>query len=94
MEMQTRNSTGGNRNVMSIEPVEGIHNQHDSAAQTTAVAMHPHHYLSHPSHSQMMGMPQMTQGPAIENHFQVAVYLTFYSLSLSKNNYGIIRSIV
>ena len=73
MEMQSRNENSNeNRNVLSNEEVDVSHHQEENTSeQMTLPAMHSPPYLNYPSHSQMMGMPQMVPAHGIENHFQV-----------------------
>ena len=76
-EMQSRNDISNNqgRHITTI-PNEDLdvsnaqlETQIDSIPLTS---MHSHSYLNYqPSHSQMVGMPQMIAAHGIENHFQV-----------------------
>ena len=76
-EMQSRNENSNNHNrhisPLSNEEIEVPHPQGDTQTeQMPLTAMHTHPYLNyHPSHSQMVGMPQMVAAHGIENHFQV-----------------------
>lgn len=75
MQSRNENSSIHNRHIphLSNEDIEVSHPQDDTQTdQMPLTAMHSHPYLSyHPSHSQMVGMPQMVTAHGIENHFQV-----------------------
>ena len=73
MEMQSRNEDSNvNRNILSNDDVDVSHHQEENTSeQMTLASMHSPPYLNYPSHSQMMGMPQMVPAHGIENHFQV-----------------------